>query len=507
MSSSTSLLVCVPALLLAAAGAQAAPPAAAPEKPRAGVPVPACPGDYADDVAALNPAARKFEQTPGAAFSYCARTEATYECIKYGTDGALVRHRFKVAAHGTAFAYKAAKGETLLVTNHHVAEYPAVSSARHRVEDVPNGCKRVTETLKLVDDEKDAYDKDDILLHRVVTDPQLDVAIVRARQELRVMPWKIGRAGALRERNAVVVPGFPLGAFQATAVGKVISLYDRDDDKDWDHDDFVVDALLSGGNSGSPVLAISCRTGEYELVGVYHAAYSQSPALNVVVGVEQFRDMMTSLKRRARPPFAAPVELNATTRKHLVAALQPEIDLFFGFGKLPTSVRVRPDASLVFVIYGRDFPATSTPVAVLQDLPGTARDSFGERGHAWVGGPGGLRLLDHAKTDFEGAALYGRVLDAVRRGSVLAADLQRLRADAGDSKDSARALSRVQRKRERMQEAQQDLATTFMDAIERLLTRAPDKPTRLKEIYDMPSARPGEPKKPAPAAPGAAPPR
>ena len=50
---------------------------------------------------------------------------------------------------------------------------------------------------------------------------------------------------ALRERNVVDVRGFPLGAFKATNLGTVISTYDHDDYKEWDHDDFVIDALLT----------------------------------------------------------------------------------------------------------------------------------------------------------------------------------------------------------------------------------------------------------------------
>src|SRR5205814_156345 len=131
-------------------------------------------------------------------------------------------------------------------------------------EGVPVGCKKVSETLALVDDENDTYGRDDVALTRVVTDPQLDVAVLRARGDIPIMPWKIGRSSALTERNLVEVRGFPLGAFRATNIGKVISTHDHDEFGDWDHDDFVVDALLSAGNSGSPVLAISQATGEYE---------------------------------------------------------------------------------------------------------------------------------------------------------------------------------------------------------------------------------------------------
>ena len=152
----------------------------------------------------------------------------------------------------------------------------------------------------LVDDEHDSYGKDDISVTRVVTDPELDIAVLKARADLQVMPWKIGHSAGIRERNLVEVRGFPLGAFRATNIGKVISAHDHDDYADWDHDDFIVDALLSRGNSGSPVLGISCATGEYELVGVYHAGYSEGTALNAVIGIDQVRDLMATLKRTPR---------------------------------------------------------------------------------------------------------------------------------------------------------------------------------------------------------------
>ena len=81
-----------------------------------------------------------------------------------------------------------------------------------------------------------------------------------------------------RRRSSRATPsrcaGFPLGEFQATNVGKVISAYDHDEQGEWDHDDFVIDALLTSGGSGSPVLAVSCKTGEFELVGIFHARYN-----------------------------------------------------------------------------------------------------------------------------------------------------------------------------------------------------------------------------------------
>ncbi|HTP29349.1 MAG TPA: serine protease, partial [Anaeromyxobacteraceae bacterium] len=256
---------------------------------------PYCSGEYADELAALSQRARDFDQQQPP-YTYCVRTSAVYECPTYAPDGTLHRTRRKVVAHGTAFGFRRRGVDTLLVTNEHVAEWPAVTDDDHQVPDVPGGCRRVSDSLKIVENERDAYERDDVPLARVIADPQLDIAVLRAKVPLPIMPWKIGKSSLLRERNVVAVRGFPLGVLRANNVGKVVSAYDRDQDRDWDHDDFVVDALLSPGNSGSPVFAISCRTGEFELVGVYHAGYTAGSALNLVVGVDQLRDLFATLK-------------------------------------------------------------------------------------------------------------------------------------------------------------------------------------------------------------------
>ena len=124
-----------------------------------------CSGQYADDFSSLSAAARDFDHRPEATFSYCTRNTAVYECLSYASDGAVRRDRRKVVAHGTAFAYRKQAGETLLLTNEHVAAWPAVTDGEHEVHGVPAGCKRVSDTLSLVDDENDRYGKDDIPAH------------------------------------------------------------------------------------------------------------------------------------------------------------------------------------------------------------------------------------------------------------------------------------------------------------------------------------------------------
>src|SRR5579863_1728202 len=187
---------------------------------------PFCSGAYADDFGALQSTARDFDRHPEATFSYCTRNSAIYECISYGPDGAVRRERTRAIMHGTAFAYRQQGNDTLLLTNDHVASWPAVTDALHAVDGVPSGCKKISESLTLVDDESDSYARDDVTLSTVVTDPQLDVAVLRAHAPLQVMRWKVGSSAALRERNVVEVRGFPLGAFRATNVGKVIVAHD-----------------------------------------------------------------------------------------------------------------------------------------------------------------------------------------------------------------------------------------------------------------------------------------
>ena len=154
-----------PALLVSLALALA-PAAARPATARATGPY--CSGEYADDLASLSPKAREFDQQQRP-YTYCIRSTAVYECPSYAPDGSLRRTRRKVAAHGTAFGYRQQGGETFLVTNDHVAEWPAVTSEEHPVDDVPAGCKRVSDALKIVENESDAYERDDVPLARVVT--------------------------------------------------------------------------------------------------------------------------------------------------------------------------------------------------------------------------------------------------------------------------------------------------------------------------------------------------
>ncbi len=445
---------------------------------------PYCAGEYADEMSALSAAARKFDQDQ-LPYTYCIRTSAVYECPSYGADGSLRRTVRKVVAHGTGFGFRQQAGETLLVTNDHVADWPAVADEDHPVDDVPAGCKRVSDSLRIVENERDAYERDDVPLTRVVADPKLDVAILKAKGTLAVSPWKVGRSAALRERNAVDVRGFPLGVLRANNVGKVISAYERDSERDWDHDDFVIDALLSPGNSGSPVFAISCQTGEFELVGIYHAGYTKGSALNVVVGIDQLRDMLTTLKKTPRAPRDAIASLDAQGRGKLVAAARDELEPFFPFGGVTAAVRSRSDGALLFEIMSKDFPLQAHPALVLEDV--SASDgSFGQLGRVWAGNRQGLLELDHSTLDGDARAQALKLLDALRKDALQVTSYRAAARQGMGSRERFQNLTRMERSLRRVSSSRADLALGALELAERLCPATSDAGSALGAALAVP---------------------
>src|SRR6266436_3282548 len=313
------------ALVIALVLAQALPAAAkskakSPGKPAAphppSSPPPLCSGDYADALPAEKASA--IMDAVRQPFVFAIRNISTYEHVYYGRDGKLRRAYLRSVVHGTAFAYRVVNGETQLVTNEHVADQPDVTDDEHPVDGVPTGSKKVREQLKLVRDENDDYEPGHVPLVKLLSDTQADIAVLKARKALPVMPYRIGRSAALRPGNVVQVRGFPLGAFAALNTGKVVNPLTHDSERGWNHADFMIDALLASGNSGSPVFAVSCQTGEHELVGIYHAGYTDAAALNAVVAIEQLREELETLKVPKRDLAGLHNELTAQDRDMLV---------------------------------------------------------------------------------------------------------------------------------------------------------------------------------------------
>jgi serine protease Do len=475
-------LVLVPVEAAAQSSVRRPPPA----QPTAATASPYCPGEYADDFSALTAQAHKLEQDRQS-YTFCIRTSAVYECPSYRSDGSLKRRKQKVVAHGTGFAFRQQGNETLILTNQHVADWPFVTDADHPAAGVPEGCKRVSETLAIVDDESDSYETDNIPLSRVVSDVGLDVAVLKAKAALPVLPWKIGKSAALKERNVVDVRGFPLGVFKATNVGKVVSAYDHDNEKEWDHDDFVVDALLSPGNSGSPVFAISCKTGEFELVGIYHAGYVQGSALNVVVGVDQFRDLMTTLKRTPRERQESSLTLNGAARQPLVTAARDTLEPFFPFAHLTAALRVRDDGTILYEILNRDFPVSAHPILVVEDLPPATADSFGTSGRVWVGNRRGLKAYSSTALDAATQADLARLLEALRRDSIAAFAARAADLSAIKSKKEFQQRERLERTLKKTSASYADVADSALELATRLSPEPKDLVVSLESLFSPPT--------------------
>lgn len=464
--------------------------------------------EYTDNFMNLKTQVRDYERDPQNRYTYCIRSVAVYECLSYGSDGAVRRQRTRVLAHGTGFAYREWQGDTYLLTNQHVSDWPQVTGAEHKVDDVPAGCKRVSDSLKIVDNDDDDYAGDDIPLSRVVADEALDAAVVKARAKLRLMPYRIGRSAGLHPGNVVMISGFPLGAFRAVNTGKVVNPYDHDEFRDWDHVDFIIDALLSQGNSGSPVFAVSRRTGEYELVGMYHAGYVRASALNAVIGIDQLRDLMFTLKRPAAGREVAERSLGPAQRaefEHLLG--QPSFLPYLGLGPLSVAVR-KSGELLLYEVFSRRFPLDDRRLLVLLDRP--AAGAFGGLDRVWFGNERGLKPYDPAALDGETGA---QLLAVLRRLHVLSAATVRYRSiseRAAASREAVTERANLQRALIREAAGDQDLAQTLQELSERLAPRPADPAqpfaTLLAELL-APAPRTPPPTKaaaapPVPKAPG-----
>jgi serine protease Do len=291
----------------------------------------------------------------------------------------------------------------------------------------------------------------------------------------------VGRSAGLHERDAVEVRGFPLGAFAATNVGKVISAFQHDDEGAWDHDDFVVDALLSSGNSGSPVLAVSCKTGELELVGLFHAGYTLGSALNVVVGIDQLRDLMTTLKRTPRNHGEAVAALDDLARSRLIQQAGATSVPFFPFGNLAASVRPRSDGALVFEVFARDFPFHTTPLFAFEDLTHAA--SFGDLGRLWFGGTAGIKAYTRTDLDADAQAAVMHAVDVLRRDAVAFLTQRTTDAKTPATRQEFERTARAERSLQRTVATRRDLATSLVELSDRLAPQPPEPGLAEAELF------------------------
>jgi serine protease Do len=430
----------------------------------------ACDGEYSDSLQAQTPRNRELDQGPKSQFSYLVRSSAKYECPFFGPDGKLRRRRVQASELGSAFAYEQSGGDTYFLTNEHVASWPEVTDTVHRIDGVPEGCKRVEDKLRIVRDERDDFEPGQVVLTRVAVDPLLDAAILKANQKLTVIPYKFGKSAGLRQGNVVEVRGFPLGVMQAVSSGKVVNPYDRDQEQGWDHVDFVIDALLSEGNSGSPVLAVSCKSRQMELVGIYHAGYKGHGALNVVVGIDQLVDFMKKKKRvpRAFADSNSPGAPSATDRAHVKDALAAGSLPLFDFGGLFMQAEVADDV-ILYQIYSRQFPLDDRRVVVIEDKPPSEKSpgGFGDLGRLWVLSSTGWREWPPNALGADEHDLLMHVTDSLRLQVLHTVDYRRALNNPSSPEERRRGRD-LSRAMARDIPIARDLASNLLETAERL---------------------------------------
>lgn len=438
---------------------------------------------YSDSFLPLRDDVRAFERDPANRYTYCIRNFATYECLNYGSDGSIRRRPHYRTVHGTGFAYQLDGEETRLLTNEHVVYWPAVTDAQHHVDDVPLGCKLIKQKLSIVDNEEDEFDGDDIALARVVDDRALDVAVVRAKAKLRILPYRTGHSAALSTGDVVIVRGFPLGVFQAYNTGKIINTLDDDRYKQWDHVDFIVDAQLSNGNSGSPVLALNRKTGEYELVGIFHASYERASSLNAVIAIDQLRGLMFELKREARPQPKLGLELlsEAAQRARLQMALDDRNFLpYISLGSLLVSLHSVGE-SLIFEVFTKTFPLDDYRLALLVDTP--IADGWGKLQKVWFGNNRGYLACNLASLDTDAAGTLKRVLQ--RLYTLASSTLAYREATSGvpDSRKAVEQRAALQRALARAAAPDSELAQQLLDLAANSAPTAAEPGLPLAEVF------------------------
>lgn len=457
---------------------------------------PYCIGPYANDLVALSAAARTEEEKTR--YTFCVRSVATYQCAYYAPDGSLASRREVKSAHGTAFAFRREGSWTYFLTNEHVIEWPFVSGKDTPVEGISNGCKRIGQKVYIVDDENDVYSRDDQTLERVVADVELDVAVLKAQVKVDLIPFSLGQSAALRVGNAVRVRGFPLGAFQAVHGGKVISAREPDRDGKWDHIDFVIDAQLSTGNSGSPVLGVSCKTGRFELLGIYHAGYVHGPGLNVVVGIDEFRDLMTTLKPRPRRKPA--VLLAAADRKAVESELRSgRLMPLFPYGGHVVGLRVTKDGRLLYDFYPKRFPLVDWRLAVIEDLPASG---YGRIGRIWFGNDQGLAERGFSELKAAEQTTIANLVEAVRYH---VRNIQQYRLQEPAAKRSRAGLERLQLIEREIGRTQNGRAVQMRAIVDLASSHAPSAGKGLPLSITVSPSSP-KPAAPGPAGPKPAPP-
>jgi len=190
--------------------------------------------------------------------------------------------------------------------------------------------------------------------------------------------------------------------------------------------------------------------------------------MNVVVGIDQLSEFMRKKRRvpRAISPEGGSGAPGVAERAHIRDALAGGMLPLFDFGGLMVRAEI-VDGTLLYHVYGRQFPLDDRRAVVLEDLPSDGKETFGELGRLWVLGPTGWREWPPTALGTDEHDLVARVGDSIRLQILHTVEYRRALANpsSADERRRGRDLSRALA---RDTPLARDLAANLLDTAERL---------------------------------------
>jgi hypothetical protein len=208
--------------------------------------------------------------------------------------------------------------------------------------------------------------------------------------------------------------------------------------------------------------------------------------LNVVIGIDQVRDMMSTLKRSPRNHERDPITVDGQTRLTIQAAVGVQGAIFFPFGSQVAQVRAMPGNRLLFVVFTRDFPIATEPATVIEDLPAGDTSAFGALGRVWFGSQRGLKGYDLPSLDSDAAAQAARLLDALRADVAGHLAYRAVRDQSASSRQSDDRAHRLATDLARVAASRADLQQNLAELGERLGLQGTDTGVRFASLIAPP---------------------
>lgn len=196
------------------------------------------------------------------------------------------------------------------------------------------------------------------------------------------------------------------------------------------------------------------------------------------VGIDQIRDLTTTLKRPPGRSAAAVRALGPADRERVRAAFGGDGAVpLFPFASLVAGARRRPEGGVLFEVFSRGFPLREDRLLVLEDRP--ADGGFGEPGRLWLGGARGLRAIERATLDAEAHAQLDRIVGRLRRAAVQVAEH---RGPAGVDHKAVERRQGIERAMRRQEPLDRDAAQVLAEPAERFEPDAEAPASRYADV-------------------------